>query len=102
VFRRDHSRLPLYSIGTPITHSPHPHHHQLTTLSAKHPLCRALRERTRAADRGTVPLFPCLELLRAGWTAGRAVLVLPWLVEYMRMMRWDPISARTRYYQVGR
>lgn len=54
----------------------------------------------RAADRGTAPFFPCLELLRAGWATGRAVLVLPWVVEYLRMMRWDPISARTRYYQV--
>jgi hypothetical protein len=43
------------------------------------------------------PSLELVELLKGGWAGGRAAWVVPCLLDYLRMMRWDPVSRRSRH-----
>ena len=37
--------------------------------------------------------------LIVGWRQGHLICVVPWLVEYLKMMKYDRIATHTKYYK---
>ena len=46
-----------------------------------------------------LPLFPLKRYLEEAWKDRRLVLVIPWIVEYLRMSTWDKGSQHSSYFQ---
>ena len=47
----------------------------------------------------TVPLIPLRKYIEEAWREGRMLMVIPWVVEYLRMAMWDNLSLEASYYR---
>ena len=57
-----------------------------------------LRNSVRAVDRCD-PVFDTKERLWNAWKSGNLVLVIPWLVEILRMAKFDEVCIRSQYFK---
>jgi len=47
----------------------------------------------------TQALLPIYEVVLQSYKNNNLTLTIPWVVEYLRMMKWDSVSKLSRYYQ---
>jgi len=47
----------------------------------------------------TVPIIPLKKFIEDGWKNLHLVVVIPWVVEFLHMARWDKVSLNSAFYQ---
>jgi len=47
----------------------------------------------------TVPIIPLRKYIERAWRDGHLLVIIPWVVEFLRMATWDSLSIEANYYQ---
>ena len=45
------------------------------------------------------PLVPLHSIVQDAFNEGKMLLIIPWVLNFMRMIQWDKISIKSKYYQ---